>query len=155
MKKTTRNMLIAFVIILLIFALISVFYQHFKTKPIDTSNIKANIVENPDMGFENMINTVLDDEIEKENTENENNNNNEIEKEKNDQEENKVTSKENKAINLVKEQWKNDFGSLEGVSFSASIQSNGKYGVTVYDTKTTQSIQFYIVDVETETVKER
>ena len=75
--------------------------------------------------------------------------------EKNNEESNKMTSKEIKAIELVKKKWKEEWGNLEGVSFNASIQSNGKYGVTVYETKTTQSIQFYVVDVDTEIIKER
>ena len=46
-------------------------------------------------------------------------------------------------------------GSLEDISFNVSIQSDGKYGVTVYDTTTTRSILFYIVDVDSGIVKER
>ena len=61
----------------------------------------------------------------------------------------------NQAIKLAKEEWKKEWGSLDDVSFNVSVQSDGKYGVTVYDTTTTQSIQFYIVDVDTGVVKEK
>ena len=66
-----------------------------------------------------------------------------------------MTPKEKKAIDLVKQKWQNEMGDLKGVSFNVSIQNDGKYGVTVYNTATTQTIQFYIVDVETQIIKER
>ena len=66
-----------------------------------------------------------------------------------------MTPREEKAIELVKEEWKQNWGSLDGVSFNVSVQNDGKYGVTVYDTTTTESIQFYIVDVDTEIVTEK
>ena len=66
-----------------------------------------------------------------------------------------MTAKETKAISLVKKEWIKKYGSTDDVSFNVSIQNDGKYGVTVYDTTTTKSIQFYIVDINTEIVTER
>ena len=68
---------------------------------------------------------------------------------------NQMTPKENKAINLVKDVWTKDWGNLDDVSFNVSIQSDGKYYVTVYDTVTTHLIKGYIVDVNTEIVTEK
>lgn len=71
------------------------------------------------------------------------------------EDDNRATPRENKAIELAKKQWTKDWGNTNGVSFNVSIQSDGKYGVTVYDTSSTKSIQFYIVDVDTGIVTER
>lgn len=63
-----------------------------------------------------------------------------------------VTSKEEKAIELAKKQWK----STEGVYFSnMAINSKGNYIVTVNDSKTSKTLAFYEIDVENEIVKEK
>lgn len=63
-----------------------------------------------------------------------------------------VSSKEDKAIELVKKKW----GSTEGVYFSnMAINSRGNYIVTVNDSITSKTLAFYEVDVENEMVKER
>ena len=66
-----------------------------------------------------------------------------------------MTPKESKAIKLVKDIWTKDWGNLDDVLFNVSIQSDGKYFVTVYDTITTHLIKSYIVDVNTEIVTEK
>lgn len=159
MSKTTRNTLIMIIIILLIFAIIFVWYQNFKTKPLDTNTVSGNVLNDANTGLDNILNNILDDEN-KENTENVENVENKQENQNTNQKENaepenQMTSKENKAINLVKEQWKREWGNLNDVSFNVSVRNDGKYLVTVYDITTTQLIQGYIVDVETETIKER
>ena len=152
MSKTTKNFLILIVITLAIFAIISAVYQYFKTEPIDANTMSNKTIIDANTGLENMINTLLDEE---ENVGNEETTNQIEEKEQIEDVDNNMTQRENKAIKLAKEQWKKDWGNLEGVAFNVSVQNDGKYGVTVYDIKTTQSIQFYIVDVDTEIVKER
>ena len=63
-----------------------------------------------------------------------------------------VTSKEEKAIELAKKQWK----STEGVYFlNMAINSKGNYIVTVNDSKTSKTLAFYEIDVENEIVKEK
>lgn len=160
MSKTTRNTLIMIIIILLIFAIIFVWYQNFKTKPIDANTVSGNVLNDANTGLDNILNNILDDENNEntqniENTENKQENQNTNQKEEDVETENQMTSKENKAINLVKEQWKQEWGNLDDVSFNVSVRNDGKYLVTVYDITTTQLIQGYIVDVETETIKER
>lgn len=169
MDKKTRNIIIVIAIILLIFAILFAVYTHFKTEPMNANTQLSNNIPDANTGLENMINQILNEE---ENTEveqnkeentnkNENQNSNQETNDKKNNEEtpseddNRMTPKENKAINLVKEYWKKEWGSTDDVAFNVSIQSDGKYGVTVYDVTTTQSIQFYIVDVEKGTVKER
>lgn len=169
MDKKTRNIIIVIAIILLIFAILFAVYTHFKTEPMNANTQLSNNIPDANTGLENMLNQILNEE---ENTEveqnkeentnkNENQNSNQETNDKKNNEEtpleddNRMTPKENKAINLVKEYWKKEWGSTDDVAFNVSIQSDGKYGVTVYDVTTTQSIQFYIVDVEKGTVKER
>lgn len=159
MSKTTRNTLIIIIIAILIFAIIFVCYQHFKIKPLETNTTSVNVLNDANTGLDNILNNILDDEN-TENTENVENTENKQENEnKNKQEEtdieNQMTVKESKAINLAKEQWKSKWGNLNDVSFNVSVRSDGKYLVTVYDITTTQLIQGYIVDVETEIIKER
>lgn len=160
MKKTTRNSLIFLVVVIVVFTLISIGYHHFKSEPMDANTADNNIQIDDNTEIDNVLNETVDvdEKNETTNTEEkttENNKEQKSEEKTTKKQENNIITKEDKAISLVKKQWKADWGNLDGVSFSASIQSNGKYGVTVYDAKTTQSIQFYIVDLETETVKEK
>ena len=48
--------------------------------------------------------------------------------------ENAMTPKEAKAFSLVKDKWTEKIGNTEGIDFNISIQNDGKYLVTVYDT---------------------
>lgn len=168
MKKTTRNTLIMIIILLLIFAIIFVWYQHIKIDPIETNTTSGNVLNDANIGLENILDNILEDanveneenvenSEEKENTSNSEKQNENEDINKNDETEidNQMTPKEEKAINLAKEQWKSDWGNLNDVSFNVSVRSDGKYIVTVYDITTTELIQGYIVDVETETVKEK
>lgn len=158
MGKTTKNFLVIIVIaIVVIFALVCLGYQHFRFEPISANNVetKGNILPDPNQGLNNMLNEILDDNIETE-VENEEKKN-ETTTASNDsvEDKNKMTPKENKAINLVKDVWTKDWGNLDDVSFNVSIQGDGKYYVTVYDTVTTHLIKGYIVDVNTEIVTEK
>jgi len=175
MSKSVRNTLILIVVLFLIIALIGVYYYYYKPEPISADAINKVNVNDTNNGLDNILNSILDENIETntvQNTEkeekneeinnnttiNNNPNNTATENEKVDnnvEEDNSLTTKENKAINLVKDEWKKEWGNLDDVSFNVSVQSDGKYGVTVYDTTTTQSIQFYIVDVDNGIVKEK
>lgn len=159
MTKTTKNILIITVIVILLFALICIIYQHFSLKPLEKSNLgNGEILPDVNEGLDNIINEILEENII------------EPEKDSNNQEqeatvttststvednEDQMTPKETKAINLVKEKWSNEYGSLENIAFNISIQSDGKYLVTVYDTKTTRTLKGFVVDVSTEIVNEK
>ncbi len=158
MGKTTKNFLVIIVIaIVVIFALVCLEYQHFRFEPISANNveIKGNILPDPNQGLNNMLNEILDDNIETEVKTEEKKNETTTASNDSVEDKNQMTPKENKAINLVKDVWTKDWGNLDDVSFNVSIQSDGKYYVTVYDTITTHLIKGYIVDVNTEIVTEK
>lgn len=158
MGKTTKNFLVIIVIaIVVIFALVCLEYQHFRFEPISANNVetKGNILPDPNQGLNNMLNEILDDNIETEVKTEEKKNETSTASNDSVEDKNQMTPKENKAINLVKDVWTKDWGNLDDVSFNVSIQSDGKYYVTVYDMVTTHLIKGYIVDVSTEIVTEK
>ena len=158
MGKTTKNFLVIKVIaIVVIFALVCLEYQHFRFEPISANNVetKGNILPDPNQGLNNMLNEILDDNIETEVKTEEKKNETTTASNDSVEDKNQMTPKENKAINLVKDVWTKDWGNLDDVSFNVSIQSDGKYYVTVYDMVTTHLIKGYIVDVSTEIVTEK
>ncbi len=158
MGKTTKNFLVIIVIaIVVIFALVCLEYQHFRFEPISANNVetKGNILPDPNQGLNNMLNEILDDNIETEVKTEEKKNKTTTASNDSVEDKNQMTPKENKAINLVKDVWTKDWGNLDDVSFNVSIQSDGKYYVTVYDMVTTHLIKGYIVDVSTEIVTEK
>lgn len=158
MGKTTKNFLVIIVItIVVIFALVCLEYQHFRFEPISANNVetKGNILPDPNQGLNNMLNEILDDNIETEVKTEEKKNETTTASNDSVEDKNQMTPKENKAINLVKDVWTKDWGNLDDVSFNVSIQSDGKYYVTVYDMVTTHLIKGYIVDVSTEIVTEK
>ena len=158
MGKTTKNFLVIIVIaIVVIFALVCLGYQHFRFEPISANNVetKGNILPDPNQGLNNMLNEILDDNIETEVKTEEKKNETTTASNESVEDKNQMTPKENKAINLVKDVWTKDWGNLDDVSFNVSIQSDGKYYVTVYDMVTTHLIKGYIVDVSTEIVTEK
>lgn len=158
MGKTTKNFLVIIVIaIVVIFALVCLEYQHFRFEPISANNVetKGNILPDSNQGLNNMLNEILDDNIETEVKTEEKKNETTTASNDSVEDKNQMTPKENKAINLVKDVWTKDWGNLDDVSFNVSIQSDGKYYVTVYDMVTTHLIKGYIVDVSTEIVTEK
>lgn len=158
MGKTTKNFLVIIVIaIVVIFALVCLEYQHFRFEPISANNVetKGNILPDPNQGLNNMLNEILDDNIETEVKTEEKKNETTTASNDSVEDKNQMTPKENKAVNLVKDVWTKDWGNLDDVSFNVSIQSDGKYYVTVYDMVTTHLIKGYIVDVSTEIVTEK
>lgn len=158
MGKTTKNFLVIIVIaIVVIFALVCLEYQNFRFEPISANNVetKGNILPDPNQGLNNMLNEILDDNIETEVKTEEKKNETTTASNDSVEDKNQMTPKENKAINLVKDVWTKDWGNLDDVSFNVSIQSDGKYYVTVYDMVTTHLIKGYIVDVSTEIVTEK
>ena len=165
MSKGTRNLILGIIAIILLFVIIIIIYQQYRTEPLSANEAKGNILADPNSGLDNMLNKIFgNEETENEennitNTTNENVQNTNTENKTNDEDltedDSRMTPRENKAIKLVQELWKKEWGNLSGVSFNVSIQSDGKYGVTVYNVVTTETIRFYVVDVDTEVVRER
>ena len=157
MSKTTKNFLVTIVIAIVVFALVCLGYQHFRSEPISADNVEAkgNILPDPNQGLNNMLNEILDNNVETEVKTEEKKNETTTASNDSVEDKNQMTPKENKAVNLVKDVWTKDWGNLDDVSFNVSIQGDGKYYVTVYDTVTTHLIKGYIVDVNTEIVTEK
>jgi len=168
MSKSTKNVLILIVIGLLILGIAIAVYSHFKTEPMDANTSKENILDDANSGLENFINDIFDEN----NIENETNT---IEKNENAQVsntqtnsnkntsqndnkivENQITPGEKKALELAKETWKKEWGNLDDVSFNnEGIQGDGKYIVSVNDSKTTRVLRRYIIDATTGVVEEK
>ena len=164
MSKGTRNIILGVCAIIIVFVIISIIYQQYKTEPINANETKQNTITDANREENNTFNQSSENEetTNKENNELENTSTENTVTEDDQNNDDKtpnyddlITEKENKAIDLVKKLWKKDYGNLDGVSFNVSIQNDGKYGVTVYDVVTTKTIKFYIVDVDTEMIRER
>lgn len=170
MSKTNRNILITIVVVLLIFGISIALYSHFKSEPMNANIENNNILDDANKGLENLINDILNEENNENNEDNENNENkeesnvnkqNDINTENTNKDDtnnigNQTTPGEKKALELVKKEWKKKWGDLSGVSFNnESIQSDGKYVISVNDSKTTRVIRRYIVDTYTGIVEEK
>ena len=176
MKKSTRNIVIIAIIVLLIFGIAVALYGHFHTEPIN-ANTTNNILDDANTGLENLLNDILDEnnsenEEKEENRELNNSNNNTTNQNtqtsnkaanttqtssKNDNVvENQTTPGEKKAIELAKAEWEKEWGSLDDVSFyNVMIQGDGKYIVSVNDSTTTKVICRYVVDAITGVVEKQ
>lgn len=155
MNKTVIRSLIIIFIVLIIFALVWLVYDMIKEKPVDANNIDTNLLdENTGLDnvindlFENVVSNEIDDNaMQNEIDVNEVNDKNTEKNEENDTEEpttGSVTSREEKAIQLVKKAW----GNSDGVYFSnMGIDNQGRYIVSV-NTKNTAVLAWYIVDVD-------
>lgn len=167
MSKATKNILILVLIGLLVIGIAVAVYSHFKTEPMEANVSKENILDNANKGLENFINDIFDENDignSEQSVENKDNNQatsttapgvqNDV---KEDNEiESQITPGEKKALELVKAEWKKVWGNLNGVSFNnESIQSDGKYVVSVNDSKTTRVIRRYVVDTITGVVEEK
>lgn len=165
MNKSTKNIFTLIVIGLLILGIAIAVYSHFKTEPMDANTSKENILDDANSGLENFINDIFDENnIENETSNNEKENaqvnntqtSNKPSVSDNTSIDNQTTPGEKKALELVKEAWKKEWGNLNDVSFNnESIQSDGKYIVSVNDSQTTRVIRRYVVDTITGVVEEQ
>lgn len=166
MDKTKKKSLIIIAIVVILFIIVCLVYEEMKTEPVDANITNTSLVDE-NTGLDNIINELFEDvttneevenEVEEENIQKEDTNTNAENKgdenELEDKEEDvssteSVTSKQEKAINLVKKEWGGD----DGVYFSnESIDSQGRYIVSVRDKGTTNSLAFFLVDVDKELV---
>lgn len=170
MSKGMKITIISIVAILLIFSIILAVYSHFQSEPMDANTVGGNIIPNANTGLDNMLNDILnevniesntentnsEEQNQQENVQNVSNTTNTANSDGETEDDSNATPREKKAIELVKEEWKKEWGNLSGVSFhNIGIQSDGKYRVSVNNSKTTEVLQFYIVDVDTGVVKEK
>lgn len=169
MNKSTKNIFILIVIGLLILGIAIAVYGNLKTEPMDANTSKENILEDANSGLENFINDIFDENNIENDVENDTNTTkNESVQQNNAQAsskpsnsddtstDNQTTPGEKKALELAKGEWKKEWGNLNDVSFNnESIQSDGKYIVSVNDKKTTRVIRRYVVDTVTGVVEEQ
>ena len=65
MKKTTKNIVIAIVITIILFALICVVYQQFRKQPIEQDKIGVGeVLPDANNGLDDMLDNILDSNIE-------------------------------------------------------------------------------------------
>lgn len=165
MSKSTKNILILIVIGLLILGIAIAVYDNLKTEPMDANTSKENILDDANSGLENFINDIFDEnDIGNETTTTEKGNvqanntqtSSKPENSNSNSTDNQSTPGEKKALELAKDAWQKEWGNLDDVSFNnESIQSDGKYIVSVNDSKTTRVIRRYIVDTTTGVVEEQ
>lgn len=175
MSKAVKNSLIVIAIVVILFGIVWLGYDMLKKEPV-IAETNANLADG-NTGLDNIINDLLENDIENDIIGNEIENEiedkeNTVSEEKTDKEDKKdnknqvndkntvvsggttesVTSREERAITLVKKEW----GDTDGVYFSnESVDSKGRYIVSVRDKKTTASLAFYVVDVDTKLVAEQ
>lgn len=156
MNKTVRNSLIVIGIVIAIFIITWIIYDIFKKEPVDANIINTNLTDE-NTGLDNFINELFDNVIVNETAENviantENNENIEKKEEIDNAGNVSITSKEERAIELVEKEW----GGSDGVYFSnESIDNQGRYIVSVRDKRTTDSLAFFVVDIDKELVTKR
>ena len=158
MNKTVRNSLLVIVIAIVLFGIIWLVYDIIREQPVDANSVDTNLADE-NTGLDNIINELFDNVVtneEQENTIQDDNTETNTSTNKNEEEpENtvssqqtteSVTSKEERSIELVKKEW----GGTDGVYFSnESIDTQGRYIVSVRDSGTTSLLAFFLVDVNT------
>lgn len=156
MEKTAKRSVLIILIMILLFVIIWFVYDSFKKEPANANAVTTNITDK-NSGLDNVINDLFEkadiNEIDTNligNTIVEDNTNSTNETVTNTgSSTTSVTSKEQKAVALVKKAW----GDTDGVYFSnMSIDNQGRYIVSVNDAKTTKTLAFFKVDVDKELV---
>ena len=154
MNKSVKNSIIVILIVIIIFIISWIGYDIYKAEPAN-ANVEHSNLADENTGLDNIINVLLEnveikEEIENKVEEPENiikEENDEIEKE-NESYEGSVTSREEKAVKLVKQAWGED----DSVYFSyQSVDNQGRYIVSV-NRKDTTVLAFFLVDVDNEVV---
>jgi len=154
--NSARKIIIAILVLIIIAILIWVIYDNQKPETLDT-NRTQNIVRNPNEGFSNLINQVMESgntakgSLEEKEEEKEEeikppttSNSSEVLQEQ-------TVDKEEKAKELAAKEW----GDMEGFYLAVEgIDPEGRYRITVRDNQTAR-VATYIVDVDTEKVTEQ
>lgn len=155
MEKIAKKSVLIILIVILLFVIIWFVYDSLKKEPVNANSVTTNITDK-NSGLDNVINDLFEkadiNEIDAnliENTIDENTNTTNETVTNTGSSTTSVTSKEQKAVALVKKTW----GDTDGVYFSnMSIDNKGRYIVSVNDSKTTKTLAFFVVDVDKELV---
>ena len=164
MSKGAKKILGTVIIIILVLAVIWLVYESVKAEPAQIN--ETNELPNENMGIDNVINELYDEEetntteeeIKKEDNSKDENVDKQTE-EKNQSSNSEVvsgtkTSREEKAVELAKEYYETEYDNVEDVYFRCdTVNTNGDYVVIASNNGVT--LAYLIVDLATETVTEK
>ena len=165
MSKNTKKILGIVVIVILILVVIWVVYENVKPEPASV-NI-SNKLPDENVGIDNIINDIFENEvtntvsnetvneiIDKGTNKNEESNTNQVDKEDSETVSGTATTREEKAIELAKEYYEEEYGSTEGIYFRYdSIYGDGRY--IVIASSEGRTVAFLFVDLKTGVVTKK
>ena len=165
MSKNTKKILGIVVIVILILVAIWVVYENVKPEPASV-NI-SNDLPDENVGIDNIINDIFENEvtntvsnetvneiIDKGTNKNEESNTNQVDKEDSETVSGTATTRKEKAIELAKEYYEEEYGSTEGIYFRYdSIYGDGRY--IVIASSEGRTVAFLFVDLKTGVVTKK
>ena len=166
MKKGTKTLIVALVIVLLIAGISWAAYEKAGEKVADlpevdeTSNENMGITNKVDDLVENEIANTVQNEIANETTVNEVSEENNVDEENNNTSDSEVitgtnATREEKAVEIAKKYYEETYGSTEGIYFTYdSVNGDGRYRV-IAGTAGSSSNKFLIVNINTGEVTEK
>lgn len=166
MKKGTKTLIVALVIVLLIAGISWAAYEKAGEKVADlpevneTPNENMGITNKVDDLVENEIANTVQNEIANETTVNEVSGENNVDEENNNTSDSEVitgtnATREEKAVEIAKKYYEETYGSTEGIYFTYdSVNGDGRYRV-IAGTAGSSSNKFLIVNINTGEVTEK
>ncbi len=166
MKKGTKTLIVALVIVLLIAGISWAAYEKAGEKVADlpevneTPNENMGITNKVDDLVENEIANTVQNEIANETTVNEVSEENNVDEENNNTSDSEVitgtnATREEKAVEIAKKYYEKTYGSTEGIYFTYdSVNGDGRYRV-IAGTAGSSSNKFLIVNINTGEVTEK
>ena len=166
MKKCTKTLIVALVIVLLIAGISWAAYEKAGEKVADlpevneTPNENMGITNKVDDLVENEIANTVQNEIANETTVNEVSEENNVDEENNNTSDSEVitgtnATREEKAVEIAKKYYEETYGSTEGIYFTYdSVNGDGRYRV-IAGTAGSSSNKFLIVNINTGEVTEK
>lgn len=176
MSKGGKTFLILVIIVLLALGIMWAVYENYKTEP---ANINATTdLPDENKGIDNIINDFVENEIvnsveeanivsedsttlEEENASSSgDSNSNENVEDTNKGSSSEVVegttmSREERAVELVKEYYEKEYGDSEGLNYNPSVYKDGRYLVTVGSAELGINNKFFFVDLNTGIVEEK
>ncbi len=164
MSKGAKRFLIVIVVAIVVLAIIWIVYEANKPEPASIN--AATELPDENKGIDNIINDFVENEVVSEEDENANEDATAGEKEEVVTDTNSGNSsselmpgtnesREERAVELAKEYYEEEYGSLDGIYFRCdSVYKDGRYVVTV-TSGPNETLAFLYVDLRTEIVEER
>lgn len=164
MSKGAKRFLIVIVVAIVVLAIIWIVYEANKPEPASIN--AATELPDENKGIDNIINDFVENEVVGEEDENANEDATAGEKEEEVTDTNSGNSsselmpgtnesREERAVELAKEYYEEEYGSLDGIYFRCdSVYKDGRYVVTV-TSGPNETLAFLYVDLRTELVEER